>query len=134
MNVNKLYSLKLACLVLALAIATPGKCEDRLRVHSEINVQDATDLKTVRISSNQSSGAPFVSDLGKYRLILVIDDVEADAYVLKMSLLTRGDPDTNILEAAFNGRLSSSENGPMDFVAEQNGIKVSGAISVTSME
>lgn len=57
-----------------------------------------------------------------------------DAYVLKVSLLAKGDPDVAVVTTAFNGRLSSRENGPMEFEVEQNGVKVSGAIAVTRME
>jgi hypothetical protein len=122
------------CIAFALAFSPPGHGASRLRAHYEVNVRDAAETKTVRAASNVVVGAPIKYELEKYTLVLAIDVPESGSFVLTVWLHSITNPKKEILKAVFNGQIGGSEQGPMRFTTSQNGVAVSGAISVVSID
>jgi hypothetical protein len=122
------------CLALTLAFSLPGHSAVRLRAHYEVNVRDTTDTKTVRAASDVIAGAPMRYEFEKYTLVVQIDVPASDSYVLTVWLDSITNPKKAILKAVFNGRLGGSDQGPMQFTTSQDGVTVSGAISLVSID
>jgi len=128
------HGLRCISVVLTLVFSLRGHSAARLRAHYEVNVRDATDTKTVRAASDVIAGVPTKYEVGKYLLLVEIDEPESDSYVLTVWLSSVTDPKKGILKAVFNGRIGGSEQGPMQFTTSQSGVTVFGAISLVSMD
>ena len=118
---------------IGLVVASLATSAERIRAHYELNVQDGTDLKRVETSSEVTPGTPIKYDLGKYTLLLLIDVGESEKYVLTVSLVPMTSPNEVMVKRSFNGRLVGVDVGPLEFEVEQGGVKVSGAIAVSSL-
>ena len=65
--------------------------------------------------------------------MLSIDVGESGTYVLTVSLAPRASPDDVTVKRSFDGRFVGANVGPLEFEVEQSGVKVSGAIAVSSL-
>ena len=117
---------------IGLVVASSVVSAERIRAHYELNVQEGTDLKRVEMSTDVTPGSPIKYDLGKYRLLLSIDLGESETYVLTVSLAPLASLDEVMVKRSFNGRLVGANVGPLEFEVEDSGVKVSGAIAVSS--
>ncbi|HEU4617027.1 MAG TPA: hypothetical protein VFV10_03260 [Gammaproteobacteria bacterium] len=115
--------------MLAFAVSAPAAA-DGLLAHYEVTVRDAKDVKVVRSAPAVVLGKAIEHDLGSYRLSLLIEGAEADAYVLTVSLLPAGALGAPIVKESFNGRLAGPTVGPLEFKLERNGVEVLGAMTL----
>ena len=119
--------------VFGLAAVCTATSAERLRADYEINVQEGTDIKRVQTTSEVTPGKPIEFDLAKYKLSLVIDVGDASTYVLTVSLAPAASPNDVFIKKTFNGRLVAADSGPLEFDVEHDGVKVSGAIALSSV-
>jgi hypothetical protein len=121
------------CLVLTLAVSAPALCAESLLAHYEVTIRDANDIKVVRSAPTVAFGKPIEHDLGTYRLSLLIEGAESDGYVLTVTLVPAGGLGNAIVKESFKGRLAGPTVGPLEFDAERNGVKVSGAMTISRL-
>jgi hypothetical protein len=123
----------LVLIAIGLVVGASAIGAERIRAHCELDVQEGTDLKRVEMSSDVTPGVPIKYDLGAYTLLLSIDIGESETYVLTVFLAPLQSPDEALVKRSFNGRLVGANVGPLEFEIEQSGLKVSGAIAVSSL-
>ena len=130
----KYFSLFIAGLsVFAYAMAATGA--ERYLAHYEINLDDGASVKTVKSSCYFTPGMPRVDELDKYTVTLTIETGPTSDYVLAVAVKSSGtttNTDAMEFSQSFNGRLSGSSNGPMEFQMQQHGLKVYGAIALSN--
>lgn len=85
------------------------------------------------MTSEVTSGTPIEYELGKYKLSLLIDVGQSNTYVLTVSLAPLTSPEDILVKGTFNGSLVDSNVGPLEFDLEQSGLRVSGAIALSSL-
>jgi hypothetical protein len=119
---------------IAFAIATSATAADRLRAHYEVNVRQGTDLKTVQSASEVRPGVPIEVSLDKYKLVLLFDLGQSSTYVLTVSLAPVASPKDVLVKGTFNGSLIGANAGPLEFDMDKNGLEVSGAIALSSVQ
>ena len=118
---------------IALTVTAWVHADDRLRAHYQLELQEGTDLKRVQMTSNVTPGTPIEYELAKYRLSLLIDVGQSNTYVLTVSLAPLASPEDILVKRSFNGSFVDANVGPLEFELEQGGVRVSGAIALSSV-
>lgn len=124
----------LTCLTLGLLASLPASSDPPMLAHYQISIREGGKLNTIQTASNVTFGVPIEYKVKKYELLLVFDAKDANAYVLTISLASLASPEQVIVKGSFKGRLSDPNVGPLDFNMEQNGVKVSGAVALSTLK
>lgn len=125
---------ELTGLTLGLLAWLPANCAQPMLAHYQITIREGSNLNTIQTASDVTFGVPIECRVKKYELSLVFDAKDANAYVLTVSLAYLASPEQAIVRGSFNGRLSDPKVGPLDFNMEQNGVKVSGAVALSTLK
>ena len=109
---------------------------ERYHAHYEVNVDDGNSVKTVRTSCFMTSGTPIVNEMGENNLSLTIEVDQASEYTLTVALtpmVAAASSDAPLVSQSFTGQLARQTKGPLEFSMNKDGLKIYGAIGLSSL-
>jgi hypothetical protein len=124
---------KVLLLGIALTVIASVQGADRIRANYQLDVHEGSDLKRVQMASDVVPGTPIEYDLAKYRLSMSIDIGPSNTYVLTVWLAPVEAPKDVLVKRSFDGSFVNASVGPLEFEVEQNGVRVSGAMAISSV-
>ena len=131
--------LKIFFFVLILQATITDCYAESYRVRGEVYYEKGQNKWTRGITSKVVSEVPvIIEQSGKIvSFVFIVEPPPSNKYSVTVSLSTKpkssGGISTPIIKRTFHSSLVGGENGPFEFEMEQDGIKVGGALGVSSL-